>query len=122
MRKRSAAVFVFFLTACSAFDIRVVQQSDTLYFGTSRPGGVVADAEWRAFVDDTITPRFPGFTEWLADGHWKSEHEMTHVVQIVHSEHLSDNRAIHEIIDAYKKRFQQETVFWVRGRVTTLLP
>jgi hypothetical protein len=117
------AVLAILLAACSAFDIREVQLSDTLYFGTGRPnGGVVSDAEWRTFVDDTITPRFPGFTEWIADGHWKSEHEVTHVVQIVHPEHLSDNRAVHEIIDAYKKRFQQETVFWVRGRVTTLLP
>ena len=96
-----------------------VQRCDTLYFGTAIPGSaaVVSDAEWRAFVSEVITPRFPGFTEWNAEGHWKSEHEATHIVQIVHTSRFENERFVQEIIDAYKSRFHQEAVYWVRSDV-----
>ena len=90
-----------------------MQDADTLFFGTSRPGGVVTDEEWRDFVDRVIVPSYPGFTEWQAIGHWRSERESTHVVVIVHP-HGGD-RDIDRIIAEYKRRFQQESVFWMRG-------
>ena len=34
-----------------------------LYFGSTKPGGVITDADFREFLDREITPRFPaGFT------------------------------------------------------------
>jgi len=118
----TAIALALLFAACGSFELREVQNADTLYFGTNKPGGVVSDAEWRAFVDEVITPRFPGFTEWVADGHWKREHEMTHVVQIVHPPRWSHDEAVHEIIATYKARFHQEAVLWVRGRVMILAP
>src|SRR3546814_4847821 len=32
---------------------------ERLYFGTQRPGGVVTDPEWEAFIDEVIAPAFP---------------------------------------------------------------
>ena len=92
-----------------------VQQIDTLYFGTARPDGVVSDTEWKAFVADVITPEYPGFTEWSAVGHWKGAEEATHVVQIAHLSRRRNDESILRIISEYKRRFRQESVFWVRG-------
>ena len=48
------------------------QVQDTLYFGMSKKDGVVTDAEWQAFVDEAITPRFPdGLTVFDARGQWR---------------------------------------------------
>lgn len=117
--KRSAVVLVFFLAACGT--LVEVQERDTLYFGTARPNGVVSAAEWRAFVDEVITPRFPGFTEWAAEGHWKSDREATHVVEIIHPDRRANDEKVREIIAEYKRRFAQEAVLLVRGRALATL-
>jgi hypothetical protein len=45
-----------------------------LYFGTARPDGIVTEAEFRAFVDQHVTPRFPdGLTLIKGDGQFRSE-------------------------------------------------
>jgi hypothetical protein len=111
----AVAIFV----ACSS--LVEVQQRDTLYFGTAKPGGVVSEIEWRAFVNDVITPRFDGHTEWLAEGHWKGAKEATHVVEIVHPPRAENDRKIGEIIAEYKRRFQQEAVLLVRERALATL-
>ena len=116
MRKVSAIVFVF-LAACGTLQLVEVQECDTLDFGTGRVNAApVSDAEWKSFVDQVITPRFPGFTEWNGEGHWQREHEATHIVQIVHKSRSANDHLVGEIIDAYKSRFKQEAVFWVRTR------
>ena len=92
-----------------------VQEADSLYFGTNKPGGVVSDAEWREFVEQTITPVFPGFTEFEATGHWRGAAERTHVIVIVHPNNAADNGNIRHIIEEYKRRFTQDAVFWTRG-------
>ena len=113
---RRAAFLALFLAACSTYQIVEVQDVDTLYFGTNRPGGTISDAEWRSFVNDVITPVFPGFTEWNASGHWKGSEEGTHVVQIIHpSRHANDEQII-RIISEYKRRYDQEAVLWLCGR------
>lgn len=110
----AAAVVAVFFVACTSVQFVEVNDIDTLYFGTNYPGGVVTDADWRAFVEEVITPRFPGFTEFNATGHWKSEREATHVVLITHLHRLENDQRIRDIIDAYKTRFHQEAVFLVR--------
>ena len=111
----SAPLLVLFLAACGSMQLIEVQQSDVLYFGTSRAAApAVSDAEWRAFVEEVITPRFPGFTEWMAEGHWKSDVERTHVVQIIHKRRPGEERKVAEIAAEYKRRFQQEAVLWIR--------
>jgi hypothetical protein len=109
------AIALVLLTACQSIRISEVQDADTLFFGTNRAGGVVTEEEWRDFVDHVIVPVYPAFTEWQAIGHWRSERETTHVVLIVHSHRMSDDRDIERIIEEYKRRFTQESVFWMRG-------
>jgi len=114
MRMR-AAIALLLLTACASMQLQEVQDVDTLYFGTARQGGVVSDAEWSAFVDEVITPEFPGFTEWKAMGHWRGAAEETHIVQIAHLSRRGNDERIFRIINAYKERFQQESVLWIRA-------
>jgi hypothetical protein len=116
VKKLNAAALFVLLVACGSLQLLEVQDSDFLYFGTTRPSGVVTDAEWTAFVEEVITPRFPGFTEWTAEGHWQQQREKTHIVQIVHLHRTDSERKIAEIIAAYKKQFAQEAVFWIRTR------
>lgn len=117
--RRSAALLVLVLVACG--HLVEVQDRDTLYFGTNKPVGVVSAVEWKTFVDQVITPRFPGFTEWDAQGHWKSDREFTHVVEIVHPDRGENSRKIGEIIVEYKRRFQQEAVLLIRERALATL-
>ena len=64
---------------------------DVVYFGRNRPdGGTVSDAEWEAYLDSVVTPRFPaGFTVVEAEGHWRGEsgvveREHTEVLTLLH--------------------------------------
>ena len=104
--------------ACRASEDLVV--ADTLYFGTNKPGGIVSDAEWQAFLATDVTPRFPqGITSWQASGQWRSatgalEHESSHVLQLVHPDTADNERAVREVMDLYRKRFEQEAVLRVR--------
>jgi hypothetical protein len=95
-----------------------------LYFGLSRPGGAtVSAADWKAFLDTQITPRFPeGLTVLDASGQWRSRAggiiaEKTKVVILIHP-HLPDKAsAIQDIVSEYKRRFNQEAVLRVSDRV-----
>ena len=88
-----------------------------LFFGLSRPdGGIVSDAEWRDFLADTVTPRFPaGFTILAGEGQWRAEggtaimRESSRILLIVHPAG-ADDAAIAALIDAYKARFRQDSV------------
>jgi hypothetical protein len=97
--------------------------ADCLYFGSTRPGGAVTDQDWEAFVVKEITPRFPqGLTSWQASGQWLSalgvlQRERSFVLYIVHPDTPKDEQAIREIIMAYRKAFEQESVLRVRSPV-----
>jgi len=91
-----------------------------LYFGLSKPGGgVVSDGEWKVFLAEVVTPRFPdGLTVYDASGQWRGQsgeltREQTRVVVIVHERSSARASAIREVIAEYKKRFGQESVLWV---------
>lgn len=93
-----------------------------LYFGRSKPrGGVVSEAEWTAFLADTVTPRFPdGFTVLTAIGQYreKSGRIVSEPSQVViflyHGRAKMESRAkIEEIRAAYVKKFEQESVLRV---------
>lgn len=96
--------------------------TDTLYFGTHKPGGVVTAEEWTTFVNETVTPAFPaGLTTWSASGQWRMadgtiEREPSHILQLTHDETASDDQAIESIMRRYKTDFQQEAVLRLRAR------
>lgn len=119
MRRVAPAALLLFAVACGSVGGFVFYQKyecDTLYFGTAKPDHtLVTPAEWQQFLADTVTPRFDGFTHWEAHGSWKGENEESHVLQIVHGP--GKEAAIEAIIDAYKKRFAQESVLQVRSDV-----
>jgi len=95
-----------------------------LYFGLSKPdGGAVSEAEWAAFLDREITPRFKdGLTVVNADGQWleqsgKVAREKTKLVILIHEDTAERGRAIEELIARYKEAFRQESVLRVTRRV-----
>ena len=96
---------------------------DTLYFGTAKPSGSVGAGEWAAFLEETVTPRFPqGLTASAASGQWRGAdgaivREATHVLQLVHAGEATDDKAVTEIVVTYKRRFEQEAVLRVRAKV-----
>ena len=107
--------------SCEAGDTALVR--DVLYFGRNRPdGGQVSDADWQAFLDEVVTPRFPGgLTVVEATGQWKGqsgqvERERAEVVTVLHAGDAPARRAVEEIAAEYKRRFQQEAV--LRERTT----
>ena len=88
-----------------------------LFFGRSRGGvEVVTEEVWRRFLAEEITPRFPdGLTVLDAAGQWRGapgtiERERTKLVVILTDAGGSGMRLTDEIVDAYKRAFDQESV------------
>ena len=93
-----------------------------LYFGRLRPDGtVVSDAEWRTFVAEEITPRFPdGFTVFDALGQYRGRDgqivsEPTKVLLIVHGPDARPRGSVQELRDLYRRLFQQESVLLIES-------
>jgi hypothetical protein len=91
-----------------------------LYFGRLKPdGSVVTDAEWRAYVVEHVTPRFPdGFTVLDAVGQYRTrageiKTEPTKVLVIAHPPEARARAAIQELRDVYRRLFQQESVLLI---------
>jgi len=98
------------------------QVRTTLYFGMSRPTGAVSELEWQLFLRDEVTPRFPeGLTVWDAQGQWKGkagiEQERSKVLLLVHPDASKARAAVLELIDHYRKKFDQESVLWETAKV-----
>ena len=89
-----------------------------LYFGIARRGGgTVSDDDWRAFLRDEVTPRFPdGLTVLESRGQWRGPdgklvEEPSRVVMVLYEP--GDRRAsdhIEQIRAAYISRFDQDAV------------
>jgi len=91
-----------------------------LYFGRSMPGGGgVSEEAWAAFVAEEITPRFSdGLTVEDAHGQYLNNegelvHERTKVVTLIHRDTPQARIDLLNIIFAYKRRFEQESVLRV---------
>lgn len=94
-----------------------------IYFGMAKPtGGRVSEAEWRAFVDETITPRFPaGLSVLSAEGQWRGAdgaivREPSRVLVLLHAPDRATAAEIDRIRTAYRERFHQEAVLKVTTR------
>ena len=112
------------LGACGSLEPRQgAWVQDTLYFGLSRPEGVVSQAEWQGFVDAQVTPRFPeGLTQWEAKGQWREAdqpllHEDSRVLQILHPASAEAEAKIQAIRAEYKRQFEQTSVLRVKSGV-----
>jgi len=95
----------------------------TLYFGLSRPKGSVSELEWQIFLRDEVTKRFPdGLTVWQAEGQWQNsagsiDREQSKVLLLVHADSAAARQSIQDVIQAYRKTFDQQSVLWESSRV-----
>ena len=124
-RTLAAAATVIVLGSCAARQgvppaDSAAAVADRLFLGREIPGGgTVSDAEWAAFVEEVVTPRFPqGLTVWRADGQWLDAqgltvHEPVMVIEVLHPPGAEADTAIAEIANEYRRRFRQEAVLRV---------
>jgi hypothetical protein len=101
---------------------------DRLYCGRNiRTGGMVSEEQWRAFLAEEVTPRFPaGLTVWSADGQWRDDQgkvvrEPSFVLEVVHPDNAASEAALGAIADAYCARFNQDAVLRVRDQTRAKL-
>ena len=93
-----------------------------LFFGRSKGGvEVVSDGEWREFLAEEISPRFPdGLTVIDAAGQWRDparmiERERTKMLLVLAALGPAGTRRVTEIVEAYKERYGQGSVLRVVG-------
>ena len=90
----------------------------TLYFGKGIPGrGDLTDAEWRSFLNDTVTANLPdGYTVLDAYGAWMNPKthttgtEATKVVVAALPELSNSVTRINRVRTSYQDRFHQQLV------------
>jgi len=89
-----------------------------LYFGRDKQGGgEVSEAEWAAFLTDTVTPRFPdGLSVLNVEGQTREPsgrivRERTKLMVVVVFDAPAHQAKVREIIEAYNSRFGQHGVF-----------
>ena len=75
----------------------------------------VGEGEFRRFVDEEVTPRFPdGFTVLDGRGQWRDGgaivREPSKVLVVALSDEARDRAQLTAIAEAYKVRFQQQSV------------
>jgi hypothetical protein len=95
-----------------------------LYFGRDKPaGGEVTDAEWGVFLSEVVTSRFPdGLSVFDSAGQYREpsgrivRERSKRLVVIVFDSPAHQAKVI-EIVDAYKQRFGQYSVFRVEQPV-----
>jgi hypothetical protein len=88
-----------------------------LFFGLQRQDGtLIGEAEWGAFLDKEVTPRFPdGLSVFTARGQWRHDtgriaHETSKMLVILYQPSPESEAAIEAIRVAYKEGFDQESV------------
>ena len=97
---------------------------DELYFGLTKPGGeTIFESEWQQFVNDVITPRFrEGLTVLNGSGQFLNSsgiliRENSKIVILIYEKNPEKNQAVNEIIETYKRTFQQESVLRATSEV-----
>ena len=101
-----------------------------LFFGTAKPDGVVTLEEFQAFLDEVVTPLFPGgLTVVTADGQFRGAggiaiRERSYVVILIYpfEEQHTSGRNIDTIRLEYMRRYRQESVLRADETVTTRIP
>ncbi|WP_193352518.1 DUF3574 domain-containing protein [Corallococcus coralloides] len=117
-----ALVFGSGVTACGGDDgldckVGEPQYQTDLYFGRNRVNNEpVSEAEFQAFVDTVVTPRFQdGLTVYDANGQYQLEsgelvHEQSKIIVLLHDGSAARSADIETIREEYKSQFDQESV------------
>ena len=80
---------------------------------------VVSEADWRRFIDEVVTPRYPdGLSIMDVQGQWRAPggvlvREPSKIVYLVLDGGPDDPAKIANIRDTYKQRFNQKSVLLV---------
>jgi hypothetical protein len=118
----SAFAAVALIANISKANAQSLIQKD-LFFGRNiAGGGQVSEAQFQAFVDNVITPRFPaGLTIFEADGQFLDSDnqvikEPAQVVSLFVEDTPESDRSIQEIVAAYLQHFNQESVLQVTNK------
>jgi hypothetical protein len=83
----------------------------------------VSDEEWRRFLTDEVTPRFPdGFTVLDAAGQWRNPAGMiiaedSRNLVVIARDAGSELPKMTAIRDIYKTRFNQDSVLFVQSQI-----
>ena len=85
--------------------------------------GRVSDEDWRRFLTEVVTPRYPdGFTVLNAAGQWRDP--MGNVIQedsrnlvVIVRDPATELAKITAIRDTYKTRFRQDAVLFVQSQI-----
>jgi Protein of unknown function (DUF3574) len=95
-----------------------------LYFGRDKPGGgEVTDAEWGAFVTEVVSSRFPdGLSVFDSSGQYREPNgrivrERSKRLVVIVFDAPAHKAKVIEIVEAYKQRFGQYSVFRVEQPV-----
>ena len=90
-----------------------------LFFGTQKPdGNEVTSKEWKKFINNEITPRFPdGLTVLTGSGQFRNSSgeiikETSRVLILLYpvGTQMESSLKVEQIREAYKQMFQQESV------------
>ena len=81
-----------------------------LYFGRFRRAGQVLESDFCAFLDDSVTPHFPGFTVYSGQGFWNAKPEPCSIVSILIPDFRANRAQCRVIAEQYNDRFNQEAV------------
>jgi len=85
---------------------------------------VISDAQWRAFLDKEVTPRFPdgltvfdAYGQWLFRGAAEPNRLRTKVLVILHEDSPQRRNDIEAIRLAWKQATRHQSVLWSRQPV-----
>jgi hypothetical protein len=92
-----------------------------LFLGMSRPNGPdVSEAEFQAFLEEEVTPRFPeGYTVMEAEGRWrdtetgKTIKERSRILLMIYPRNDDSTQGVKAIRNAYETKFAQQAVLWM---------
>jgi hypothetical protein len=94
-----------------------------LYFGLGPAGDLskgVSEADWQAFLDKEVTPRFPAglsvldvYGQWLSKGAAAPERIRTKMLVIVYRENAANEHSIEAIRVAWKAKTLDQSVMKV---------
>ena len=108
--------------ACGPGLMRMTQAQ--LFFGRNiEHRAMVSDEQWRDFVDQEVSPRFPGGFS-VADFSGQYRDQTSAIVRepskqlLIFTRNIgADEAKLNAIRDAYKRRFNQESVLLVQSPV-----
>ena len=99
-----------------------MQRLELLFGMAKRDGSTISDADWAAFLDAEVTPRFPaGLTVLSGYGQWQGDsgmltREASRVLLVWYKPAPDTEHKIEAIRTAYRERFSQDSVMRVDSR------